>query len=244
MPDGIYVRGRLPAEGKPSAAIVGARACSAYGRAQARNYARALSAAGVQIISGLASGIDAAAHEGALEGGTETFAVLGCGVNICYPKENYPLMRKILNNKGGVLSEFLPGDPPLAWHFPKRNRIISALADLVLVVEAREKSGSLITADYALEQGKSVYALPGRVTDPLSRGCNLLIAQGAGVAVDPESLLEELGIAEGKNVSARKQDALSQEAQKLVEILRNGGCTTEELCVISGQKISTSFCAS
>ena len=192
MPKGIYVKGKLPRDDLPSAAIVGGRACSAYGREQARRFARELAAAGVQIISGLASGIDAAAHEGALEGGGLTFAVLGCGVNICYPRENYPLMRRILEQEGGVLSEFQPGERPLAWHFPQRNRVISALADLVLVVEARQKSGSLITADYALEQGKSVYALPGRVNETLSEGSNRLIAQGAGIAVDPTALLEEL----------------------------------------------------
>ena len=185
MPEGIYVKGRLPRDDRPSAAIVGGRVCSAYGREQARRFAREMAASGVQIISGLASGIDAAAHEGALEGGGTTFAVLGCGVNICYPRENYPLMRKILGQKGGVLSEFPPGERPLAWHFPQRNRLISALADLVLVVEARKKSGSLITADFALEQGKSVYALPGRVNDSLSEGSNRLIAQGAGIAVEP-----------------------------------------------------------
>ena len=139
MPEGIYVKGRLPRDDRPSAAIVGGRVCSAYGREQARRFAREMAASGVQIISGLASGIDAAAHEGALEGGGTTFAVLGCGVNICYPRENYPLMRKILGQKGGVLSEFPPGERPLAWHFPQRNRLISALADLVLVVEARKK---------------------------------------------------------------------------------------------------------
>ena len=114
-----------------------------------------LAANGVAVISGLACGIDAAAHEGALRGKGKTFAVLGCGVDICYPKQNYPLMRRMLENGGGVLSEFPPGAEPLPWHFPIRNRVISALADVVLVIEAKEKSGSLITADYALEQGKS-----------------------------------------------------------------------------------------
>ena len=138
-----------------------------------------LAANGVAVISGLACGIDAAAHEGALRGKGKTFAVLGCGVDICYPKQNYPLMRRMLENGGGVLSEFPPGAEPLPWHFPIRNRVISALADVVLVIEAKEKSGSLITADYALEQGKTVFALPGRTTDATSRGCNRLIAQGA-----------------------------------------------------------------
>ena len=131
-------------------------------RARRPFFAQVLAANGVAVISGLACGIDAAAHEGALRGKGKTFAVLGCGVDICYPKQNYPLMRRMLENGGGVLSEFPPGAEPLPWHFPIRNRVISALADVVLVIEAKEKSGSLITADYALEQGKTVFALPGR----------------------------------------------------------------------------------
>lgn len=255
MPQGIYVKGRLPKEELPSAAIVGGRACSAYGREQARRFARELAAAGVQIISGLASGVDAAAHQGALEGGGATFAVLGCGVNICYPRENYPLMEKILEQEGGVLSEFSPGERPLAWHFPQRNRIISALSDLVLVVEARNKSGALITADYALEQGKSVYALPGRVNDPLSEGSNGLIAQGAGIAVHPSALLEELS-ASGKwrlsqaadREACQEKDGakesmgmvpgtgrkLTPREQHILQALRGGSHTLEELHRVSG----------
>lgn len=239
MPGGIYVSGKLPENNRPSAAIVGARACSAYGREQARRYARVLAAAGVQIISGLASGIDAAAHEGALEGNGATFAVLGCGVNICYPRENYPLMRKMLEHGGGVISEFPPGDPPAAWHFPKRNRMISGLADLVLVVEARKKSGSLITADFALEQGKSVYAIPGRVSDLLSEGCNSLIAQGAGIAADPEILLEELGLAAGDAGTGYEypEEGLTKDERKILEILKSGTRTMDEICEVSGYRI-------
>ncbi|WP_230398204.1 DNA-processing protein DprA [Novisyntrophococcus fermenticellae] len=199
MPEGIYVKGKLPAEDEPVVAIAGARACSSYGRQLAFEYARILAECGVQIISGLAYGIDTGAHEGALAGGGKTFAVLGCGVDICYPKENYPLYRKMLAREGGVLSEFPPGSAPEAWHFPVRNRIISGLADAVLVVEARERSGSLITADYALEQGKLVFAIPGRVGDALSRGCNYLLYQGAGLAYQPECILEELGITSTPN---------------------------------------------
>ena len=238
MPEGIYVKGRLPRDDRPSAAIVGGRVCSAYGREQARRFAREMAASGVQIISGLASGIDAAAHEGALEGGGTTFAVLGCGVNICYPRENYPLMRKILAQEGGVLSEFPPGERPLAWHFPQRNRLISALADLVLVVEARKKSGSLITADFALEQGKSVYALPGRVNDSLSEGSNRLIAQGAGIAVEPSVLLEELGISgrsplseppgeQGDSAKRRTDRTYTEEERRILQALEDGSRTLE-----------------
>lgn len=235
MPKGIYVKGKLPENDRPSVAIVGGRVCSAYGREQARRFARELAAAGVQIISGLACGIDAAAHEGALEGGGTTFAVLGCGVNICYPRENYPLMRRMLRQEGGVLSEFSPGEQPLAWHFPQRNRVISALADLVLVVEARKKSGSLITADYALEQGKSVYALPGRVNESLSAGSNRLIAQGAGIAVDPAALLEELQLS-GKELSDPAKE-FSEEEKRVLQALERGSTTLEQLHQETGYPI-------
>lgn len=198
MPERIYVKGELPSDEKPTVAIVGARMCSAYGRSQALRFSRILAEHGVQIISGLAYGIDALAHRGAINGGGTTFAVLGCGADICYPKENYPLLLDLLEQGGGILTEFAKGDPPLAWHFPLRNRVISALADVVLIIEAKEKSGSLITADYALEQGKTIFALPGRIDDKLSIGCNRLIAQGASIATSPEDVLEELGITENQ----------------------------------------------
>lgn len=194
MPKELYVRGRMPGEQKPSAAIVGARMCSAYGRIQAFRYAKYLSEAGVQIISGLAYGIDAEAHKGALEGKTATFAVLGNGVDVCYPSGNRHLYERIVRGGGGILSEYPPGTPARNYHFPIRNRIISALADVVLVIEAKEKSGSLITARYAMEQGKAVYALPGPVNETLSSGCHRLIYDGAGIAYSPEILLEEWGI--------------------------------------------------
>ena len=139
MPSRLFVRGALPADEQKTAAIVGARICTAYGKSQAAFFAQVLAANGVAVISGLACGIDAAAHEGALRGKGKTFAVLGCGVDICYPKQNYPLMRRMLENGGGVLSEFPPGAEPLPWHFPIRNRVISALADVVLVIEAKRE---------------------------------------------------------------------------------------------------------
>lgn len=197
-PDRIYVKGGLPDPERPSVAIVGARLCSAYGRRQAGRFGAVLAAHGVQIISGLARGIDAWAHEGALGvAGSRVFGVLGCGIDTVYPRQNASLYRRVEEN-GGLISEYPPGYAPLPRNFPLRNRIISALSDLVLVIEAREKSGSLITADCALEQGRAVYALPGRVDEPLSAGCNRLISQGAGVACSPEYLLEELKILCGK----------------------------------------------
>lgn len=191
MPEELYVEGKLPDDERPSIAIVGARNCSHYGANMAQEYARFLGKAGVQIVSGLARGIDTAAHEGALSANALTFGVLGCGVDICYPSSNRRLFEK-MKEQGGVLSEFPLGSPPLAYHFPQRNRVISGLSDAVLIIEAKEKSGSLITADFALEQGKTVFALPGRVGDLLSTGCNRLIYQGAIPAWSPEMILEEM----------------------------------------------------
>ena len=203
MPSHLYVNGCLPGEEQPTVGIVGARRCSNYGKQTAREFARVFSDWGIQVVSGMAMGVDGEAHRGALQGKTPTFAVLGCGVDICYPPGHQSLYEELLI-KGGVLSEQPPGMPPLAGHFPARNRIISGLSDLVLVVEAREKSGSLITADQALEQGKDVYAVPGRAGDALSRGCHGLIRQGAGLADSPEIILEVLGISSGQNREPEK----------------------------------------
>lgn len=207
MPEILFAKGNLPDAKKPTAAIVGARACSPYGRIQAFRYAKILSSAGVQIISGMAYGIDAEAHKGALEGGTPTYAVLAGGVDICYPSGNRPLYDRILRKNGGILSEQPPGMRARNYFFPARNRIISGLADLVLIVEAREKSGSLITAQWALDQGKIVYAVPGPVNEALSMGCHKLIYDGAGIAYSPEILLRELGLnCENKVKSPEKND--------------------------------------
>ena len=207
MPEILFVKGRLPDRKKPSIAIVGARACSTYGRIQAFRYAKVLSSAGVQIISGMAYGIDAEAHKGALEGGTATYAVLAGGVDICYPAGNKALYERILREGGGIISEQPPGMRARNYFFPARNRIISGLADMVLIVEAREKSGSLITAQWALDQGKTVYAIPGPVNEELSIGCHKLIYDGAGIAYSPEILLRELGMNyENKVKSDSKND--------------------------------------
>lgn len=208
MPEQLYVKGRLPADSRPSAAIVGARMCSPYGRIQAFRYARALSSAGVQIISGMAWGIDSEGHRGALEGGTATYAVLGNGADICYPSGNKGLYQRIVRERGGILSEYPPGTRARRYFFPARNRIISALSDLVFVVEAREQSGSLITANWALEQGKPVFALPGPVNEELSRGCHRLIYDGAGIAFSPEILLEELGINCKNKIKSKQNNEL------------------------------------
>lgn len=187
----LFYKGILPDMDKPSVAMVGARTCTNYGRNMARNLSRELSDRGVQIISGMARGIDTYSHLGALEGNTPTFAVLGCGVDYCYPTENIELYNAILEH-GGILSEYPIGAKPLSWHFPWRNRIISGLSDIVIVAEAKEKSGSLITVEWALEQGKDIMAVPGRVGDRLSIGCNRLIKSGAGMVTCVEDILAEL----------------------------------------------------
>ncbi|MBR2046732.1 MAG: DNA-processing protein DprA [Agathobacter sp.] len=192
-PYALYYVGKLPDENQKTVAIVGARGRSAYGCEVARLLAKALSEHGVQVISGLAKGIDGDAHIGALDVGGDTFAVLGCGVDVCYPRGHTYLYEKIIKT-GGIISEYPPGLPPLAHQFPARNRIISGLSDCVVVIEAKEKSGSLITADFAMEQGRDVYALPGRITDPLSQGCNQLIKQGAGIVKSVEDFLADLDI--------------------------------------------------
>lgn len=184
----LYYYGTLPEEEVPSIAIVGARNCSTYGEELAACFAAGLAGAGVQIISGLARGVDASAGRAAINRTGRAYAVMGCGVDICYPKENKRLYEQH-REKGGILSEELPGSAPYAYRFPKRNRLISALSDGVLVVEAAEKSGSLITAEYALEQGKDIYAVPGRCCDRLSVGCNRLIQAGARLVCEPEDIL-------------------------------------------------------
>lgn len=192
-PYALYVKGSLPDEKRPSVAIVGARKCTPYGERMALIYGEAFANNGICVISGMARGIDGAGQRGALNGGGKTYGVLGCGVDICYPREHLGLYMDI-QKEGGLISEQPPGTPPLPMYFPARNRIISALADVILVMEAKEKSGSLITADMALEQGKDVFALPGPVTSPLSLGCHRLISQGAGILISPEELVGTLSL--------------------------------------------------
>ena len=198
----LYYRGRLPEQNHKTVAIVGARACSEYGRRMAKDIAAQLARYGVQIVSGFARGIDTASHNGCLGvAGGRTFAVFGSGINHCYPPENRFTYDEIIQKGGGIISEYRPDTKPLSGFFPMRNRIISGLSDVVIVVEAGVKSGSLITADHSLEQGRTVMALPGRVTDVLSTGCNRLIRQGAAVITCMDDILFELGLSEVQNYS-------------------------------------------
>ncbi len=190
-PPALFVKGTLPPG--PYVAVVGTRRASPYGRTVAARLAAGMARAGVVVVSGMARGVDAAAHRGALEAGGQTVAVLGCGPDVVYPREHAALRDEIAAS-GALVTEFPPGTPPEPWHFPVRNRIISGLSRAVVVVEAGEKSGALITADLALEQGRDVLAVPGHVTSPLSRGPNRLIKQGARLVEGPEDVLDELGI--------------------------------------------------
>lgn len=238
-PMGLCVKGRLPREDVPTAAIIGARGCTSYGSQLARNMGKELAEHGVQIISGLAAGIDGAGHLGALDAGKTTFGILGCGINICYPSEHYPLYQKV-EKQGGLISEFPLGSPPKPAHFPMRNRIISGLSDVVLVMEAKKKSGSLITAELALEQGKEVFALPGRVTDPLSAGCNGLIEAGAGILTSTEIVLEYLGLQRGKIliVNEKNENGLAKEEKMVYSCLDLEPKFLEQIVKESGLPVS------
>lgn len=195
-PPVLFYMGSLPGEETKSIALVGARMCSEYGRHYAGEIAYTAACAGMNVVSGMAAGVDGAAHRGAMRAGCATYAVLGCGADRCYPAQNRDIY-EYMKGQGGILSESIPGTEPEGWLFPQRNRLISGLADIVVVVEAKERSGSLITADFALEQGRDIYALPGRVGDALSAGCNRLIRQGAGIILDPEEFLQELSLMRG-----------------------------------------------
>lgn len=215
-PYALYVKGELPEEETISVAIVGARQCSAYGELMSKQFSEVLAQAGVQIISGMARGVDGISQRAAIRAGGKSFAVLGCGVDVCYPRENYGLYQE-LQRSGGIISEQPIGAQPQKPFFPARNRIISGLADVVLLMEAKEESGSLITADMALEQGKDIYALPGDVTSQLSRGCNRLIKQGAGILISPEELLKDLGIFHNKRAGNWAENKIVLEStEKLV----------------------------
>ena len=188
----LVVNGSLPA-GEDKIAIVGSRKASAYGVSAAKQVAADLSRAGFAIVSGGAKGVDTAAHQGALAENGRTVAVFGCGIDICYPKENKKLYEAIVGEGGALVTEYLPGDPPAPWRFPARNRIISGLSKGVLVVEAGKKSGSLITADFAAEKGREVYCVPGSIYSPGSAGVHNLIKEGAKLADQPEDIIADLG---------------------------------------------------
>lgn len=196
-PFGLFLRGGTGSAlaslaERPVVAIVGSRRATSYGRAFARALGRDLAACGAAIVSGLARGIDASAHEGALDGGGTTVAVLGCGVDVTYPRGNNALAQRMLNSGSLLVSEFWPGTAPAPWRFPARNRIVCGLSDAVVVVEAAGRSGALITADFALDAGRPVLAVPGFPGAACSAGCNALIRAGAAVCEGADDVVAEI----------------------------------------------------
>lgn len=233
-PLGIYVRGTLPDDDIDTVAIIGARKCSRYGAAVAYEIAKDLGRTNVVVISGMARGIDSEGHKGILDGGGKTIAVLGCGVDVCYPSENRDLMDRIIEN-GCVISEFPPGVPAVARNFPRRNRIIAGLSEMVVVVEAGKKSGTLITADLALDYGRDVYVVPGNVTSALSKGTNALIKQGCPIITEGSDILIALGIAyqEVEKVKFKIQTAenISAEEKEVYDLIETEPpISAETLC--------------
>lgn len=226
----LYYKGKLPSGQMPGVAIIGARMCSEYGKGVAWEYSAGLVRQGIQIISGMASGIDGIAQRSALEHEGRSFGVLGCGVDVCYPSSNRLLYEKLQKN-GGILSEFVPGEQPEAGHFPMRNRIISGLADVLLVIEAKEKSGTRITVNMALEQGREIFAVPGRITDELSRGCHLMIRDGAGMALSVEEVAEAAWQAWERSHAAECNSCLKIKKQKEANTKERMEKKTEERTV-------------
>ena len=218
-PVGLFVRGDAPLEllERPSVAIVGARACSGYGASVARSLARELAAAGLVVVSGLARGVDGEAHRGALDAGGTTVAVLGCGIDRDYPAAHAGLARRVAET-GLVVSEYAPGVEPAPWRFPARNRIVAGLCAAAIVVEARERSGALITADLALEEGREVFAVPGEITSALSTGTNGLLKLGAAPLTCAADVLSCFGIEPEEPAAVRDPllDLLPATADELV----------------------------
>jgi DNA processing protein len=241
-PPGLFLRGSSGVDllGRPAVAIVGARACSDYGAHVARSLGRELAGAGVVVVSGLARGVDSWAHRGCLEAGGETVAVLGCGIDRDYPRAHASLAGEIA--KGGfVVSEYPPGVAPAPWRFPARNRIVAGLAVATIVVEARDRSGALITADLALEEGREVLAVPGEITSALSRGANALLRLGATPVTCADDVLEAIGI---------ERPELTPEgpppggpAQAALAALDAGASTVDQVARLAGMDSGTAAAA-
>jgi DNA processing protein len=232
-PPVLYVKGQLRFLTQPSLAIVGSRSATPQGIATAESFAHALSDAGLTIVSGLAHGIDSAAHRGGLSGGAGSIAVVGTGLDIVYPARNRELAHQIAA-RGCLLSEFALGTPALAANFPRRNRLISGLSRGCLVVEAAAQSGSLITARLAADQGREVFAIPGSIHSPLSKGCHLLIKQGAKLVETAHDVLEELRLAPPSGVAPPSALELSTEMQALLDHLGLEPCDVDTLVARSG----------
>jgi DNA processing protein len=230
-PPGLFVRGATGPEAlrRPTVAVVGARACSPYGAQVARMLGRELAAAGLVVVSGLARGVDGEAHRGALDAGGTTVAVLGCGIDRDYPAAHAELAARI-RASGLAVSEYAPRVEPAPWRFPARNRIIAGLSAVTIVVEARERSGALITADLALEEGREVFAVPGEITSALSSGTNDLLRLGAAPLLSAADVLEVFGLA----AAEPKPVELTSTADVVLARLRDGPTSADELVRTTG----------
>lgn len=243
-PKVLYIKGNLPRLDY-SLGIVGSCRASAYGLKAAGDFAADLAAAGLVIVSGGAKGIDSAAHKGALQAGGSTVAVLGCGIDVVYPRENAVLFEQICAN-GALVTEFAPGTEPLAANFPSRNRIINGMTKGILVVEAAKKSGAMITAEFAADEGHDVYCIPGSIYLPNSIGCHSLIKSGAQLVDRPEDILNDLELGRGsrqkiENLSlfaGTETETVSELAQQLMDIMTQEPVTLEELVELSGRSLA------
>lgn len=231
-PKNLHYIGTIPEPTHIVASVVGSRRPTAYGRSVTEQIASALASRGVLVVSGMAIGVDALAHAAALDAGGHTLAVLPSGVDDPYPKSNQLLAKRILANGDALISEYENGHKPFAHDFLWRNRLVSGLADIVIVTEANLRSGTLSTVAHALGQGKEVYAVPGPITSPLSAGCNRLIAQGATPITDIDSMLEQLGLT---GQSALKLGDTPEEAT-ILELIRSGINDGDELLAKSGYR--------
>lgn len=235
-PPVLYVRGNRALRHERPFAVVGSRRATRDGRRAAEEISCELGRQGVCVVSGLARGVDTCAHKGCLDGGGRTIAVLGCGVDVVYPPENAALLRRLLENGGSVISEYPPGTPPLGQHFPARNRIISGLSRGVLLVEGAQGSGAMITVDFAADQGRDVFALPGSIYSPLSGAPNRLLVEGAVPVLSAWEILEYYRWGERPQNQPEKGApvALDEEEEKLVQFIRNEELSFDELAVQTG----------
>lgn len=231
----LYMRGNIR-KCVRNVAVVGSRRCSRYGRLAAESIAKKLAMLGIGIISGLARGIDTEAHRGALDGDGYTCAVLGCGCDVVYPPENRTLMREI-ESRGAIISEYRPGTEPFSFNFPPRNRIISGISDGVLVIEAGEKSGALITASFGLEQGRDIFAVPGSIFESYSKGSNRLIKDGAAPVTCAEDVLNALGLEFKEMACESAGENLSPAERTVWNIISDSPIYIDELTYKTSMKI-------
>lgn len=235
-PQKLFIAGDAALLSQPCLAIVGTRKPTHYAQKITEKWAKIFSEAGIVIVSGLALGIDGAAHRGAMQGKAKTIAVLGCGLDIDYPKQHRDLKQAIIDQGGCVISEHLPGTPPLSTYFPKRNRIISGLSDGVVVMEAAVRSGSLVTARIAVEQGKEVMAVPGSIHNPMTQGCHWLIREGATLVTSVEDIAESLkfSLVASESTSSEKSTLLSKKEQFLLKFIYDHVTPIDQLVATSG----------